>query len=364
MLYFSSTGFLVHDEFSPSPEWILPSLTGIIADLNIGSPAMQWPYFSPAERIINGHFGSSTPTSPPRNCAAVASSLSSPSLFDDFEYPLANHGTSAVNHGISAHQGTSPSLVNHYHSTGDAQASPSLSWDAIDVNSNISAIELIQRVTTVEDVQVVVSAISTWASRLSWSARDAQLLPFRLAAARLFSGAWDPAYGNLFLDFDENDVFITKKYLPLTYMDHDQTQRLINTTRATVVAFLYGRLLEVNILTSADVVVACEMLLEHHHMHGYMLGLWELLSFAGDKVCRKATVLRMQAIQRELRKVKRNSSLYEVEHYADIIVRLIDDFVVVQNEKTKATLPKGKKERRRRSGKLRKVSEKQRKRTR
>ncbi|THH10520.1 hypothetical protein EW145_g1274 [Phellinidium pouzarii] len=352
MLYFSSTGFLVNDDrISSSPEWTLPSPTGIIPDLNICSPAMHWPYFSTTGRTVNGHFGFPVPISPSESNTTVASSSRRPLFdpFDDFGYPspYADHGKSTANRGNSMHQGRSPSLVKRNHRTGDAPASPPLRWDTVYVNSKLSAITLIQRVSKAEDVEVAVSAISKWENGLSWHFRNAQLLPSRLAAARLFSEAWDPAYGHHFLNFDEKDVFVIKKHLPLTYLDFDQLQHLVNTTRGSVVSLLYGKLLEANILTSADVVVACEMLLEHHHIHGYMQGLWELLGFAGDKVCRKATILRMKTIQGELRKAKCNSSLYEVQHYADIINQLIKDFILVQKEKTKATLPKGKKEQRR-----------------
>ncbi|THG94208.1 hypothetical protein EW145_g8187 [Phellinidium pouzarii] len=336
MLYFSSTGILVNgDRDSSSPEWMFPSPTKIISDLNICSPAMRWPYFNTTGGFINGHFGSPVLTSSSESNTAVSSSSCRPLFdpFDDFEYPspYVDHGKSTVDHGNSTHQGKPLSLVKHKHKIGDAPASPSLAWDTLDVNSKLSAITLIQRVTTAEDVEVAVSAINKWKN-----------------AARLFSEAWDPAYGHLFLNFDEKDVFIIKKHLPLTFMDCDQLQRLANTTRGSVVSLLYGKLLEANVLTSADVVVACEMLIEHYHMHGYMQGLWELLSFAGDKVCRKATILRMRSIQRELRKAKRNSSLYEVEHYADIINRLIQDFILVQVEKAKAARPKGEKDKRRR----------------
>ncbi|THG96172.1 hypothetical protein EW145_g7827 [Phellinidium pouzarii] len=193
---------------------------------------------------------------------------------------------------------------------------------------------LIQRVTTAEDVEIAVSAIGKWGNRLSWYCRDAQLLPFRLAAAKLFSEAWDSVHGHPFLNFDEKNVFVIQKHLPLTFMDPDQLQRLANTTRANVVSLLYGKLLEANVLTSADIVVACEMLLEHYNMHGYMQG---------------ATILRMLSIQRKLRNAKRHSNLYEVEHYADIINQLIQDFILVQVKKAKDARPKGEKEKRRRA---------------
>ncbi|THH06873.1 hypothetical protein EW145_g3779 [Phellinidium pouzarii] len=339
MLYFSSTGLLVNDDRnSSSPEWTFPSPTMIIPDLNICSPAMHWPYFNTTGEVINGHLVSSSSCRP----------LFDP--FDDFQYPspYMDQDNPTANHGNSTHQGKPPSLVKHKHRTGDAPASPSLTRDIIDVNSNLSAIMLIQRVTTAEDVEIAVSAINKWENRLSWYCRDVQLLPFRLAAAKLFSEAWDPVYGHPFLNFDEKDVFVIQKHLPLTFMDPDQLQRLANTTRASVVSLLYGKLLEANVLTSADIVVACEMLLKHYNTHGYMQGLWELLTFAGDKVCRKATILRMLSIQRELRKAKRHSSLYEVEHYADIINQLIQDFILVQVKKAKDARPKGEKEKRRR----------------
>ncbi|THH09445.1 hypothetical protein EW145_g2006 [Phellinidium pouzarii] len=353
MFYFSSTGLLVNDNrISSSPQWTLPSPTEIIPDLNICSRAMHWPYFSTTGKTTNGLFGSPVPTSPSKSNTTVTSSSRRPLFdpFDDFGYPspYADHGESTTNHINSTHQGKSPSLVNANHKRGDAPASPPITWDTVDVNSRLSAITMIQRVSKAEDVELVVSAISRWANGLSWHFRNAQLLSFRLAAAKLFAEAWDPAYGHAFLDFDEKDVFVIKKHLSLTFMDVDQLQRLANTTRGSVASLLYGKLLEANILTSADVVVACEMLLKHHHMHGYMQGLWELLRFAGDKVCRKATILRMRTIQQGLKNAKRNSNLYEVEHYADIINELIQGFMLAQSEKTLAARSKGEKEKRRR----------------
>ncbi|THH04851.1 hypothetical protein EW145_g5230 [Phellinidium pouzarii] len=313
---------------------------------------MHWPYFNTTGKTINSHFGSPVPTSLSESNTTVASSSRRPLFdpFDDFGYqsPYTDQVKSTTHHSNTMHQGKSLSLVKVDHKLGDAPASPHLAWETIDVNSKLSAITLIQRVSKPQDVEVAVSAISKWANGLSWHFRNAQLLSFRLAAAKLFSEAWDPAYGHAFLNFDEKDVFVIKKHLSLTFMDFDQLQRLANTTRGSVVSLLYGKLLEANILTSADVVVACEMLLKHHHMHGYMQGLWELLRFAGDKVCRKATIVRMRTIQQGLRNAKRNSNLYEVEHYADIINQLIQGFMVVQSEKTMAARPKGEKEKRRR----------------
>ncbi|THH10515.1 hypothetical protein EW145_g1273 [Phellinidium pouzarii] len=295
---------------------------------------MQLPYFTPTGGIVYKYFDPSPTT------------MEDPLLCDPpnrayHVFPDIGHSTTN-----STNQGEPPSLVNMKHNTGDAPASPSLSWDAFDDFSNLSAIKLIQRVTTTKDVEFVARAI-TRMPYIIW-----EVLPFRLAAAKLFSDTWDPACGNIFLDSDEKDVFLIKKYTPLT---SSQTERPTNTTRGSVIARLYGSLFKAHKLTSDDFFIACDMLMEHHRKLIYIQGLWELLTSAGDVVCRQATLQHILAIQKRL-KEERDSSLHDVEYYANLLIQLIDDLVLAQTEKAKVTLLKGKREQRRKP-KLRKISE-------
>ncbi|THG99590.1 hypothetical protein EW145_g7238 [Phellinidium pouzarii] len=212
---------------------------------------------------------------------------------------------------------------------GEEPASPSPSWDTIDIFSGTYAITMIQRVTTAEDVERVLRAFT----RTPWLIREPKLPIIRLAAARLFSDTWDLACGKFCLDSEEQDVPHTMEDTTLTL---SQMERPIGTTRGIVIARLYGGLFKVNILTGDEVVVACEMLLEHHQRLTHIQGLWELITSAGEEVCREATLQRMLSIQRTLKETERDSSDPEVDHYSDLIIQLIDAFVLVQAEKTKA----------------------------
>ncbi|THH10320.1 hypothetical protein EW145_g1421 [Phellinidium pouzarii] len=229
----------------------------------------------------------------------------------------------------STDQDSSPSLDNSNQNVGDEPASPYSSWDAIDVFSGTYAITMIQRVTTAKDVERVLRAFT----RTPWLVREPKLPIIRLATARLFSDTWDLACGKFCLDSKEQNVPYTMEDTTLTL---SQTKPPIGTTRGIVIARLYGGLFKVNILTGDEVVVACEMLLEHHQRLTHVQGLWELITSAGDEICREATLQRMLFIQRTLKESEHDSSVPEVDHYSDLIIQLIDEFVLVQAEKTKA----------------------------
>lgn len=122
--------------------------------------------------------------------------------------------------------------------------------------------------------------------------------------------------GTNFLTFAEYDAFLIKG--EMTPTNPSQVGRLEATKRGMVVVVLLGKLLEANIIHNGDVALAAELLFENRKRHGYMRALYTLLYYAGDKVCRHASLQRIVNVQTGLEAAKEELGLYEIKHFAQV----------------------------------------------
>ncbi|KAH8111987.1 hypothetical protein DFH11DRAFT_1879615 [Phellopilus nigrolimitatus] len=210
--------------------------------------------------------------------------------------------------------GSSPSLQRFYKCIGDAPASPLSEWDTFDVNSVDTAVNLLQGVASYHDVDHFVQVVRVWLKSLPRLNSLDAAAHIRSAAINHFLRVWHPLYQEA-LTFN-GDASREVKF---------------------AVARLLGMLLRAKVVDCTDIAFAAEFLFAHRQHEGYMRGLYELISTAGDRAARPASVERMLALAEGLENTKKARGCHGVAEYADDIVNIIRYYEDVRAFKSLAT---------------------------
>ncbi|KAH8104207.1 hypothetical protein DFH11DRAFT_194832 [Phellopilus nigrolimitatus] len=145
-------------------------------------------FSSPEPSTKSSSSSSVLPTSPTSQLTdSSGSSLRSSGRVDNSRFKRTSHTLN-----LSSRGGSSPSLQRVNNSTGDAPASPLSRWDAYDVTSVDTAVNLLQGVASYHDVDRFIKVVRTWLKslpRLNYLEAAAQI---RSAASSHFFRVWDP----------------------------------------------------------------------------------------------------------------------------------------------------------------------------
>ncbi|KAH8111943.1 hypothetical protein DFH11DRAFT_1789599 [Phellopilus nigrolimitatus] len=191
--------------------------------------------------------------------------------------------------------GSSPSLHRFNKRIGDAPASPLSEWDTFDVNSVDTAVNLLQGVASYHDVDRFVQVVRVWLKSLPRLNNLDAAAHIRSAAINHFLRVWHPSY-------KETLTFSGDASLDVRF----------------AVARLLGMLLRAKVVDCTDIAFAAEFLFAHRQHEGYMRGLYELISTAGDKAAQPASLERMMALVEGLENAKKVHGCHGVAEYADV----------------------------------------------